>query len=425
MSINIGRTRIFLFSMVIILSPFQDTVFGKMPTGVLTSNLAFLPCLVLVLLSLDVLKKVIINVKVFYYLISFYIINFLAIAYYLFFYDFKFEIMIYKMFSMSILYFMYFFLAFITYDFLQNGYLCSRLKRLIFISLTIIILGAILNVIFPSSFCSDLFHTSAQNDISRPRGFALEPSMLGYDSLAVYLLFVTLSKGRSLLWNLPIILISFIVRSKGGLLIIGISYLILQVVEMCSSRFLVVKNFIKIFFGLILLSVIFFGIFFTLSNDILNDIQKFSSVATRSVVLMVGVRSLMFPWGQGFSGFYPFFLNSVISIVEYLQGIVPLNLKFTEIFLMVDNMENIGTKTLLWDGTIIFGIPFFYLYVKYGILICRRFIWDKNIYGLLLSMVTFLSGATYTSFIGYSYLSAICFGYLFYEYKKEDISCST
>lgn len=425
MLINLSKLRVFLFSLVVVLAPFQDTILSKLPTGILTANLAFLPLLILCLLSLGKIKKLFINPVIFYYLVFFYSINIISVLYYNYYADFEIGFMLYKMVSMSILYFLYFFLAFITYDFLKNKDLRDKLKLLIFISLVITLAGALLNIMFPSIFYSNLFHAGVQNDLSRPRGFALEPSMLGYDALAIYLLFVTLTKSKNILWNIPIILIAVIVRSKGGILIIGVSYIMLQIVEICSSKILVVKNLIKIVLGLLILPVILFGFYSILLNSLLTDIEKFSSLATRSITFAVGVRSLMFPWGQGFSGFYPFFLGSAITISGYIQSIVPLNLKLTEIFSMVDNVSSIGTKTLLWDGTIIFGVPFFYLYIRYGILICKKFIKDNNLYCLLLAMITFLSGATFTSFVGYSYVSAICLGYLFYEYKKEDINCST
>lgn len=271
----------------------------------------------------------------------------------------------------------------------------------------VIFLSLILQFLMPSLFYTEnIFHFDEYNEF-RMRGFAFEASSFGYQIICATLLLSCINNNINLFLSICLsISLGIITSSKGAIIVILLSLLIV---------FLLMKK-INILFKFILfvicsiLSVIIFNLL--LLGSFLDDIEYFTSVATRTTVFLLGLKSLIYyPLGVGFFGFFTVFYLHGPELVLTIKQISPFPLNFEEVetYFQVGNYKSVGTKSTIIDLIIFFGwlflIPFYRFisknikilisYEKYTLLLLGLFVLLSNLFfisSLTLYLTPFLIG---------------------------------
>lgn len=95
-------------------------------------------------------------------------------------------------------------------------------------------------------------------------------------------------------------------------------------------------------------------------DTIIVDVEQFTSTSTRLGMSLTGLAaSLLNPLGYGYYGFYGAVQHFGIWSMEWLSARLPLI--FTEMADIVEELNNVSTKSTVLDFTMIFGWPFLLL----------------------------------------------------------------
>tara|TARA_B100000427_G_scaffold314174_1_gene307113 strand:- start:163 stop:696 length:534 start_codon:yes stop_codon:yes gene_type:complete len=105
----------------------------------------------------------------------------------------------------------------------------------------------------------------------------------------------------------------------------------------------------------------------TIAAMFASDIEKYTSVATRSTISLTAIVSLFhYPIGAGFFGFLPSIYNCGPIAMEILDYFFPNTFNYSEVvkYFVVGQVKGVGTKTFFMDWLIVGGMVFLYFYIK-------------------------------------------------------------
>ena len=96
---------------------------------------------------------------------------------------------------------------------------------------------------------------------------------------------------------------------------------------------------------------------------ITSDVENFTSTASRLTLMLASVQAFIAnPFGYGYYGFYgaiqKFGTLAIAQVTEHTLLIV------TELIDIVEELNNVSTKTTLFDFILVFGAPFIYFLVR-------------------------------------------------------------
>lgn len=413
--ISLGRIEKISLLFLIILLPFQNTIFGLSPLGFLGKSPSFVFIFFMYLFSL--IKFFTLDGKVdrFKFFIVFYFVVFNVFSLFVFFDGFVYgRSLLGKGVNLLILHILFLFPIFIFVSFRDQLY-----RYVFFASIAICLLGVILGDFFHLSIIETGFFHISERPSLRPRGFSYEPSML---SVTIFpLLFSALclnnkSRRFSIFHMLLLFFVSILTSSKGAMATLLISFF---VVYFFSKKCFSINGFLVIIFIFLVSS--FVASF--LVRYMVLDVDTSTSVATRITCVFISIFSLLkYPLGVGYFGFLFSFQENIRPAIDFISSVSPFNLNFSEVsgYINATTDSAIGTKSFFFNNVIFFGWPFVFAFFYYVIIVvkkCREYKrtdLELSFLFVVVSLVTFVEG------IGL-YPISIFVAILNYELFKERI----
>ena len=187
-----------------------------------------------------------------------------------------------------------------------------------FILSCMIFLIYLVNLLAPSVVNTPSFlqHNAAFSP-HRMRGFTLEASTFAFQFVLACLLFCHIKKIRPLYSIIAISLLTFITTSKGGVLSFMLAFFLSYII--CFFR---VSTKVKYLSSALLIPLVLLASQDSIAAMFATDIQKYTSVATRSTISLTAIVSLFhYPIGAGYFGFLPSIYNCgpiAMDILDYL-----------------------------------------------------------------------------------------------------------
>ncbi|WP_246335946.1 hypothetical protein [Vibrio marinisediminis] len=279
---------------------------------------------------------------------------------------------------------------------------------------SVIIMSFVLNLVARGFINSPSFlHQNYALSPHRMRGFTLEASTFGFQYVLVLLMVAAIYRIHLLLLA-PLIVVSIIlITSKGTLISFFITLLITFVV---FSR---INLFHKMLASIILIGFSTAFLYVFLGDSIINDVERYSSIATRGTAVMTAIMSLLHnPLGGGFFGYLPSMYEYGVVAMEFMDSLAPRLFNFAEFagYLVVGETKSVSTKSFFFDWTIFGGVFFVYFYFKFvgrlfGFFIRNRMPYDFAIL-LFLSLAT-----TFFMSIEVRYIAPFALGFLVLRYS--------
>ena len=246
----------------------------------------------------------------------------------------------------------------------------------------------------------------------RMRGFTLEASTFGFQFVLACLMYLVIVKKNALIFVPLILLACLTITSKGAVMMLIISVGLTAIIF--NGRNIVFKTLTLIAslcFITILLS-------FTVLDALMSDIENYTSVSTRTTVILTSFVSLVnAPLGHGYFGFLPAIYENGAIAMKLMDSWFPNSLNFMEFhkYLVVGNVEGVSTKSFFFDWVIFGGFIFIYFYFKFVfscMSICKKN-QDQNLcqllFFLMLSTMFFMSiEARYIAPFAIGFLYARC-----------------
>lgn len=196
---------------------------------------------------------------------------------------------------------------------------------------------------------------------ARARGFMQETShfatLVGRCLMMLYLLSEMSrqysAKRQAALMLLMMVLLG-VVGSKGAAISILVAFLCISL-----SRRLIPY--------LIVFAPVVIGVGLQQAQAVANDLSNFTSGSTRMTLWLTGLAGqVVDPLGYGYYGFYWAVQNIGGWAMNWLGGQLPLN--FSEVADIVENLNNVSTKSTLFDFLLVYGVFFLWMMV----VLCRR-----------------------------------------------------
>lgn len=271
---------------------------------------------------------------------------------------------------------------------------------------------------------SSFFHYNYALSPHRMRGFTLEASTFGFQ-FALVLLMVAAIYRINLFVITPIVAAAIIlITSKGTLICFLLTIFITFVV---FSR---INPFHKMLASIILLFAISVFVVTFLGDSIINDIERYTSVATRGTAVMTAIMSLIHnPLGGGFFGYLPSMYEYGLIALNFVDGLAPRLLNFSEFsqYLVVGETKSVSTKSFFFDWVIFGGVFFVYIYVKYIGRLFAFFVQNRMQYDFAILLFLVLATAFFMS-IEVRYIAPFALGFVYVRYsivKKRRASANT
>ncbi|NDV89957.1 hypothetical protein GTH32_01940 [Alteromonas sp. 345S023] len=228
---------------------------------------------------------------------------------------------------------------------------------------TIVAASYIINFIAPSIVNNPSFlQYNAAFSPHRMRGFTLEASTFAFQFVLACLLFARIKSIRPLYSFIVISILAFLTTSKGGALGFIAAFLLSYII--CLFK---VSTKVKYLSSALLIPLILLASQDSIAAMFATDIQKYTSVATRSTISLTAIVSLFhYPIGAGFFGFLPSIYNCGPIAMEILDSLFPNTFNYSEVmkYFVVGQVKGVGTKTFFMDWLIIGGMVFLYFYAK-------------------------------------------------------------
>ena len=262
-----------------------------------------------------------------------------------------------------------------------------------FILSCMIFLIYLVNLLAPSVVNTPSFlqHNAAFSP-HRMRGFTLEASTFAFQFVLACLLFCHIKKIRPLYSIIAISLLTFITTSKGGVLSFMLAFFLSYII--CFFR---VSTKVKYLSSALLIPLVLLASQDSIAAMFATDIQKYTSVATRSTISLTAIVSLFhYPIGAGYFGFLPSIYNCGPIAMDILDYLFPNTFNYSEVmkYFVVGQVKGVGTKTFLMDWLIIGGMVFLFFYIKAIRYFLNKLNQKKDFY----LYVMFLFGVVSTSF---------------------------
>ncbi|WP_370978060.1 hypothetical protein [Agaribacterium sp. ZY112] len=196
----------------------------------------------------------------------------------------------------------------------------------------------------------------------RMRGFTFEASMFGFQFVIASLMFACVMK-FPLKIVVPLILILCIpITSKGAQI-----FFMLAVFVAIVQCFIRLQPIAKVLVSICLSTLLIWVSSGYVASMFASDIEKYSSVATRSTIFLTPIVALFsFPQGSGFFGFLPSIYSYGPIAMDFLDAMFPNALNFTEVmpYFVVGNVKGVGTKSFFMDWLLYGGLVFLFFYSK-------------------------------------------------------------
>lgn len=227
----------------------------------------------------------------------------------------------------------------------------------------IVLISYLINLLLPSVVNTPSFiqHNAAFSP-HRMRGFTLEASTFAFQFVLACLLFARIKNVRPIYCFICVSFLTFITTSKGGVLSFILAFLLAYII--CLFR---VSSTVKYVSTALLLPLMLLASQDTIAAMFASDIEKYTSVATRSTISLTAIVSLFhYPIGAGFFGFLPSIYNCGPIAMEILDYFFPNTFNYSEVvkYFVVGQVKGVGTKTFFMDWLIVGGMVFLYFYIK-------------------------------------------------------------
>lgn len=228
---------------------------------------------------------------------------------------------------------------------------------------SIVAFSYVLNLLLPSMVNSPSFiqHNPAFSP-HRMRGFTLEASTFAFQFVLASLMFARIKNIRPLYCFLAVSFLTLITTSKGGVLSFIIAFTLSYIICMLK-----IPKRTKYLCSALLLPVALIASQDSIAAMFATDIDKYTSVATRSTISLTAVVSLFhYPIGAGFFGFLPSIYNCGPIAMQILDYFFPNTFNYSEVvkYFVVGQVQGVGTKTFFMDWLIFGGMVFLYYYIK-------------------------------------------------------------
>jgi hypothetical protein len=261
------------------------------------------------------------------------------------------------------------------------------IRKAVFISFFVALIG-----LFGTISEYNVFHGTL-NIALRERGFSEESSVVALISGSLAFLVMYFVRGTSLkfvVYVLGLICVMY-AQSKSGIILMLLNGVLMLLMVMYKSH---QYNFIWYTLVLIVFFVLGYLLLAQLGEVVQRDIGEYTSVATRTTMfasaLYVGVSN---PFGVGVTGYIPAIAEVIPRVVEYIDSLGIVTMRYYEVLMYAygHSARNVGTKSFLMDGFIMFGIPFLILVFSYLGKIIRE-LWLRNEF-MLIGCVVFSTTA--------------------------------
>lgn len=248
----------------------------------------------------------------------------------------------------------------------------------------------ILNINFIFLVCYFIYERYFFKEIGRIKLLTSEPSIAGFlVSIIFFMMFYTNKKIIIRFFiSCIFLIISYFIGSKGEILSILITLIIYGIINLKENVKTIIFSCIPI--------VSIFKLFFyeNLVNSFLNDIEKFTSLVTRTwSIITTIVIALILPLGN--SGVYlltySFFGE---RMKEFYLKLFP-NLNYSEINFMLETGINLTPKSGIFFGILISGIGYVYMLIKIIKYLFNNLKQEKTL--VLLIIYYFVSNLVYIS----------------------------
>jgi hypothetical protein len=223
-------------------------------------------------------------------------------------------------------------------------------------ALIICFIGLLAIDFFPLNQFRDIFFGENFRIVEhrRVRGFMQETShfahIIGH---AFFLLYLISRSGRPVLYHDLLVCLMLLavllglIASRGSAMSVLMALLIATLNRRSAFYLLMITPFIYWAGGEVAKSIIY-------------DIDNFTSTATRSTLLLTSLDAFFHnPLGYGYYGFYGALQQFGRIAIEFVSG--QTSFVTTELLDIVEELNNVSTKTTVFDFGLVFGLPFFAL----------------------------------------------------------------
>lgn len=257
-----------------------------------------------------------------------------------------------KTFTLSVLTVLWLFVVF-GIDYLQ----IPRFGALLKIAFSLVIAGIVLGDLHAAGLGflvnNPLLHGTLNND-ERWRGLTAEASQLSTLSIGVGLLSAQYAKNRVTQMGIAAVALLIMVNSasKGGILTLGLTLLILALTARVPARKVLAG-------GILMVPVLYLASLKLQTMSSAELVQQTTTVATRSTAAVWGLRTVLFnPQGVGFGGFYAELARYIPTAMDvvYRHAEIPLN--FSEVETYAVSAENATSKIFFLNLAVTLGLPF-------------------------------------------------------------------
>jgi hypothetical protein len=257
----------------------------------------------------------------------------------------------------------------------------------------------------PGLFNNAVFHYYPAEGLDRPRGLSSEPSFLSVTIISIGLLCANFShkpacKALFVFATLGLLVAS---GSKGGILVIFICIGILAMFRF--HKWYQLPALVLLVLPLSLIATAWIPTLFPEEG-----IVQSGSVQTRASMILCAIETVRHhPLGVGFSGYLPAVSRYLPASMSNIQAVSPLPLDFTEVSEYLGDSPTTGTKTLLFDEAMCFGLPFVALFLVLIVRLLQRLRALENTILFIGVMAVAIAFCSYVSLSG-EYATAILLG---------------
>ena len=297
----------------------------------------------------------------------------------------------------------------------------KMIRLAILVALGISIAGYILVDIlgifaFPSFF-------QASHAVTTPRGFSLEQSTFAANIVTLCL--VTAAISNKAIFKIIIIAIAIVftvvITSSKGTMICLIMALGL------TFTFSNGKNiFFKILISILIVALSWFVIG-RLSERFSTDLADSTSSSTRSILILSSIPSVtQNPFGVGYSGYIPAIIKYMYPTSEFMRNNLLPNTNMSELesYIQREGKQALNIKAQFFEYLMVFGIPGLIVIIIFHIKLYKiitKLPSDKSTYYLFLFWFTLLSLMTYMPALGI-YFYTIAYGIMLHANKYNALT---
>jgi hypothetical protein len=398
-----------LLWVMILLSPFQDTILQKTPLKLPAASLSFLPLLALFLMAgmqrlwnrpFDVGRPALLIAA---YVAVVCAVNLVGVE--------QGDVVVYRQSVVAYLLLS----SLILFTIFGVDYRNSRgLRIAVYLSFGITILGIVTGAILGPNAISFLQVTPSLT--GRPSGFSTEASTLSVQIVVSGMLTAHFLSRSWQKWCVGVLTCGLLIfsSSKGGFISLLLCVVVLGVAKSRSSLLS------KIMVSAVLIPVLYVGSLLVLAQfTAVIDANETSTIGTRLSMQAYAVIAVAHrPFGVGFTGFLPSIPRYLPPAMEFVQSLFPFPIFFGEVKqYLYPPQTDADCKSFFFNFAVFFGIPFVFVFFRFMCGLLRR-LFRYERYWLFVGVLF----STMAMILYYSTLNAwtlpILIGISFYEIKR-------